>query len=163
MGELSTEPLLGAGDAAEIAQLKYRYLRTLDLKLWDEFESTLAEDVTGDYDGLHFTDRQELVSFMRESLGPRMITLHQAHHPEIDVRGDDATGRWYLEDKVLMPDHNLVLEGAAFYEDRYRRTPGGWVIAHTGYRRTYEATYALDAIPGYRLKIGDAYSNAMSG
>jgi hypothetical protein len=94
---------------------------------------------------------------MRESLGPQMITMHQCHHPEIAVDGDTATGRWYLEDKVLMPEHRLILEGAAFYEDRYVRTGAGWRIAHTGYRRTYEATYSMDDLAGYRLKIGTAY------
>lgn len=147
---MSTDP----SDVDEIVRLKYRYLRHLDLKEWDEFEATLAPDVTADYAGLTFEDRATLVDYMREKLGPRMITLHQAHHPDVTVSGDDAVGRWYLEDKVIMPDFDLVLEGAAFYEDRYRRTPEGWVIAHTGYRRTYELTYQLTG----NLKIGNAYA-----
>jgi hypothetical protein len=144
-------------DVEEIKQLKYRYLRTLDLKRWDEFAEVFVPEATGDYgEGLVFGSRDELVGFMRESLGPRMITLHQCHHPEIGVAGDEATGVWYLEDRVLMPDHRLVLEGAAFYEDRYVRTAAGWRIAHTGYRRTYEATTSMDELPSYRLTIGPA-------
>jgi hypothetical protein len=142
----------------EIKQLKYRYLRTLDLKRWDEFAAVFVPEATGDYgEGLSFGSRDELVGFMRDSLGPRMITLHQCHHPEITVDGDRAAGVWYLEDKVIMPEHRLVLEGAAFYEDRYVRTTDGWRIAHTGYRRTYEATMSMDDAPSYRLKIGTAY------
>ncbi len=142
----------------EIKQLKYRYLRTLDLKQWDDFAEVFVPEATGDYgEGLAFGSRDELVAFMRDSLGPQMVTLHQCHHPEICVDGDRATGTWYLEDKVLMPEHRLVLEGAAFYEDRYVRTAGGWRIEHTGYRRTYEATMSMDDLPGYRLKIGTAY------
>jgi SnoaL-like domain len=142
-------------DRDDIENLKYRYLRHLDLKQWDDFEGTLAPDVTADYAGLKFDDRATLVAYMRENLGPRMITLHQAHHPEITIVGDEAVGHWYLEDRVLMPDFDLVLEGAAFYEDRYRRTPEGWVIARTGYRRTFELTYSLS---GKTLKIGTAFS-----
>ena len=141
-------------DHDALVALKYRYLRHLDLKHWDDFAATLAPDVTADYAGLRFDGRDALVSYMRENLGPRMITLHQAHPPEIAVDGDEATGRWYLEDKVLMPDYGLTLEGAAFYEDRYRRTDEGWVIAHTGYHRTYELTTPLDPAT---LKIGTAY------
>jgi hypothetical protein len=145
-------------DIEQIEQLKYRYLRTLDLKRWDDFAAVFVPEATGEYgEGLSFASRDEIVAFMRESLGPRMITLHQCHHPEITVDGDHATGFWYLEDKVLMPEHRLLLEGAAFYEDRYVRTPDGWRIAHTGYRRTYEATMSMDDIPSYRLKIGTAY------
>jgi hypothetical protein len=143
----------------EIKQLKYRYLRTLDLKRWDEFAAVFVPEATGDYgEGLSFGSRDELVGFMRDSLGPQMITLHQCHHPEIIVDGDRATGAWYLEDKVIMPEHRLVLEGAAFYEDRYVRTADGWRIEHTGYRRTYEATMSMDDVPSYRLKIGTAYA-----
>lgn len=143
----------------EIKQLKYRYLRTLDLKRWDEFAAVFVPEATGDYgEGLSFGSRDELVGFMRDSLGPQMITLHQCHHPEITVDGDSATGVWYLEDRVIMPEHRLVLEGAAFYEDRYVRTSDGWRIEHTGYRRTYEATLSMDDVPSYRLKIGTAYA-----
>ena len=142
----------------EIKQLKYRYLRTLDLKQWDEFEATFVPEATGDYgEGLTFGSRAELVAFMKDSLGPQMITLHHCHHPEIAVAGNSATGRWYLEDKVLMPEHRLILEGAAFYEDRYVRTPDGWRILHTGYRRTYEATMSMDDLASYQLTIGKAY------
>jgi len=142
----------------EIKQLKYRYLRTLDLKRWDDFAAVFVPEVTADYgEGLAFGSREELVAFMRDSLGQRMVTLHHCHHPEIDVDGDRATGVWYLEDKVLMPDHRLVLEGAAFYEDRYVRTGEGWRIEHTGYRRTYEATMSMDDVPSYALTIGKAY------
>lgn len=142
----------------EIKQLKYRYLRTLDLKRWDDFAAVFVPEVSADYgEGLVFGSREELVAFMRDSLGPRIVTVHQCHHPEIDVDGDRATGVWYLEDKVLMPDHRRVLEGAAYYEDRYVRTGEGWRIEHTGYRRTYEATTSMDDLPSYALTIGKAY------
>ena len=65
-----------------------------------------------------------------------------------DVDGDGATGRWYLEDRVISEEWRFVLEGAAFYEDRYVRTAGGWRVAHTGYRRTFEMTYDLADLPG---------------
>jgi hypothetical protein len=146
----------------EVKQLKYRYLRTLDLKLWREFEDTFVPEATADYgEGLRFDGRAEIVAFMRDSLGPQMITLHHCHHPEIQLDGDQARGRWYLEDKVLMPEHRLVLEGAAFYEDRYVRTTEGWRILHTGYQRSYEATTSMDDLPSYNLTIGKAYAQPM--
>lgn len=145
-------------DVEQIKHLKYRYLRMLDLKRWDEFADVFVPDATGDYGAdLAFRNRDDLVRFMRDSLGPEMVTLHHCHHPEITVDGDRATGTWYLQDKVLMPEHRLVLEGAAFYDDRYVRTGQGWRIEHTGYRRTYEATMSMDDLPSYRLRIGSAY------
>ncbi len=140
-------------DIDEICQLKYRYLRTLDTKAWDDFEACFLPEATGDYNGLVFADREALVSYMRGNLGSGLITLHQAHHPEIEVHedGETATGRWYLQDKVIVPDFRFMLEGAAIYTDHYRRTSDGWRVAHTGYRRTYEMTYDLADLPGLKI------------
>jgi hypothetical protein len=144
-------------DIAAIKQVKYRYLRTLDTKLWDEFEGTLTDDVTGDYgDSLSFTTREQLVEFMKSSLGAAIITEHRVDHPEIVVDGDEATGRWYLQDRVIVADFNFMLFGAAFYNDRYRRTADGWKISATGYDRTYEATVSLEDMPSFKVKPGAA-------
>ena len=94
----------------EIRQLKYRYLRSLDLKLWDEFEDTFAPDATANYGAhLSFGSRAEVVAFMREMLGPAIITVHHCHHPEIQVDGDEATGVWHLDDTVIITEHRMVL------------------------------------------------------
>ena len=53
----------------EIEQLKYRYLRTLDLKDWDAFAEVFEPEATGSYgEGLQFGSAAEIVSFMRGSL-----------------------------------------------------------------------------------------------
>jgi hypothetical protein len=83
---------------------------------------------------------------MRKSLGPAVITEHRVTHPEITVSGDEASGGWYLQDRVIVADVNFMLIGAAFYRDRYRRTEDGWKISATGYERTYEATMSLAGI-----------------
>ena len=138
-------------DIREISQLKFRYLRTLDSKDWDGFEDCFVPEATGDYNGLVFDDRAALVSYMRANLGEGLVTLHQAHHPEVEVDGDTATARWYLYDRVIVEAFSFMLEGGAFYADRYVRTPEGWRVAHTGYRRTFEASYNLGDLPGFKL------------
>ncbi|WP_232679991.1 nuclear transport factor 2 family protein [Nocardioides sp. R-C-SC26] len=147
-GDAGVQELL---DLAAVSSLKYRYLRTLDTKQWDDFEACFLPEATADYNGLVFEDRAALVEYMRTNLGEGMITLHQVHHPEIEIDGDTATGRWYLQDKVIVDAFRFVLEGAAFYEDRYVRTADGWRVAHTGYRRTYEMTTSLDDLPNTKI------------
>ncbi len=147
-------------DREAIAQVKYRYLRALDTKHWDDFADTLTGDVVGDYgssvgEELHFTSRGDLVGYMRSALGPAVITEHRVSHPEITVSGDEASGTWYLQDRVIVADFNFMLIGAAFYRDRYRRTAEGWKISATGYDRTYEATMSLSAID-FKVKPGRA-------
>ena len=93
----------------EIKRLKYRYFRTLDLKEWDAFGDCLAEDVVARYGTqamdkpLHYDNRADVVAFMSENLGPGIITIHVANHPEIEVDGDTATGSWAFEDTVIVP------------------------------------------------------------
>ncbi|MGH3411632.1 MAG: nuclear transport factor 2 family protein [Marmoricola sp.] len=149
----------GLEDVAQIKRLKYRYLRTLDLKRWDEFADCFVPEATGDYDGLVFDSREKLVAFMRENMGPGLISVHHVHHPEVDVDGDTATGTWYLQDKVILPEAKFVLEGAAFYDDRYRRTPDGWRIVHAGYRRTYEMSWSVGDVAGLKIARGTAYAD----
>jgi len=135
----------------EIKQVKYRYLRALDTKHWDDFAETLTDDVVGDYGSslgkkLHFTSRSELVEFMRSAMPAGIITEHHVSHPEITVEGDTGRAIWYLQDKVIVPEHHFMLFGAAFYRDTYRLTDHGWKICATGYSRTYEATMSLEGL-----------------
>ncbi|CAM4373292.1 Bile acid 7-alpha dehydratase [Mycobacterium basiliense] len=150
-------------DIAAIKRVKYRYLRALDTKHWDDFADTLTEDVVGDYGAsvgaeLHFTNRTDLVDYMRSALGPAIITEHRVTHPEIAVSGDTATGSWYLQDRVIVAEADFMLIGAAFYRDQYRRTPDGWRISATGYDRTYEATMSLANL-GFTVKPGRALAD----
>ena len=136
----------------EIRQLKYRYLRSLDLKLWDTFAGTLTPDASARYgDRLSFTSRDEIVTYMRTALEPDVITVHHCHHPEITLDGDQAWGTWALDDTVIVPAHRIVLRGAAFYEDRYVKVDGEWKIASTGYKRSYEEMQNRADVPGLKL------------
>ncbi len=138
----------------EICNLKYRYLRCLDLKQWDDLSACFTERATASYSaGQHeLVGREQIMRFLIESLGTDFVTMHQCHHPEIVVEGDRATGRWALQDTVLMTEHRLILQGAAFYEDDYERgEDGAWRIAHTGYVRTFEYLIGLDDLPTFRL------------
>ncbi|PXY30906.1 nuclear transport factor 2 family protein [Prauserella muralis] len=142
----------------EIKRVKHRYLRCVDLKRWDELADTLTPDATAGYgtptygDPLTFTGRDEILGFLRDKLGPDIITVHMAAQPEIDIDGDTAQGTWCFEDTVIATEHRVVIKGAAFYEDRYRRcSDGAWRIAHTGYTRTYEAMLSLDDLPSFQL------------
>jgi len=142
----------------EIRQLKYRYLRCVDLKRWDDLADTFTRDATADYgtpalgQPIRLAGRDEIVGFLREKLGPEIVTVHAAGQPEITVDGDTATGTWGFQDTVIATEYQVVITGAAFYEDRYERCEDGrWRIAHTGYERTYEAVMSLEDLPSFRI------------
>ncbi|MCP2275642.1 SnoaL-like domain-containing protein [Nocardia amikacinitolerans] len=141
-----------------VRQLKYRYFRTLDLKLWAEFADTLAVDAVGRY-GTHalgeplvLDGRAAITDFMRQNVGPTVLTVHIANHPEISVDGDTATGSWAFEDTVIATEYGVLIRGAGYYSDRYRRDADGqWRITETGYRRIYESSQSLADTPSHRL------------
>jgi hypothetical protein len=142
----------------EIKRLKYRYFRTLDLKSWTEFGDTLATDIRARYgtqampEPVHFDDRESVVAFMTENLGHDVVTVHVAHHPEIEVDGDEATGSWCFEDTVIVPGLEVQIRGAGYYADTYRKDPdGAWRIASTAYERIYEAMTSLADTPSFAL------------
>ena len=53
----------------------------------------------------------------------------------------------YLIDGV----QTAQMEGVGVATNVFRRTPEGWRVSHTGYRRTFEATYNLGDLPGFKL------------
>lgn len=68
-----------------------------------------------------------------------MLTSHKVHQPEITLTGPaSASGVWALDDVGIMDDLRLVVRGASFYDDRYVKVDGRWLIAHTGDRRVFE-------------------------
>ncbi len=139
--------------AEELKRLKYRYLRAVDLKDWEQLAATLLPEVTANYGSeLAFGNRDELVGYLRKSLSNSIITEHHCGHPELEIDGDAATGTWYLQDLVIIPEQRMMLRGAAFYSDRYLRDGDGqWLIQHTGYERTYAAMLSLDDVPSFTL------------
>lgn len=142
-------------DLERIRQLKYRYFRFLDTKDWDGVASCFVPGATAAYPQRECGSRDEIVSFLREAMVPDLVSMHHGHHPEIELDGDSATGRWYLHDKVMVVPYDFALEGAAIYTDRYVRTDDGWQMAHTGYERIFETTWSLSAVPGLRVSQGE--------
>jgi hypothetical protein len=146
-----------SSDLEQIRTLKHDYIKALDLKRWDELADTLTEDATSSYGSklggqpLSFGSRDEILAFLTKAMGTNVVSVHTCGHHAIHVDGDEATGSWALTDVVLVPEHGIRIDGAAYYEDRYRRVDGEWKIAHTGYERIYETMVSAGEQPGYRL------------
>jgi len=151
----AAEPLR---DIEEIRQVKHRYLRCIDLKLWDELGDTLTENSVLDTRTSAFgklveiTGRAQIVALLRARLGPAVLTGHAASQPEIAVDGDSATGIWSHRETVLATTHRIVTASTGFWDDRYER--GGdarWRIARTGFTRVYEVMLSLDDLPSFKV------------
>ena len=138
-----------------IKRLKYKYLRCLDEKQWDEMAECFTDDATVAYgDGkFSFSGRERIMGFLRDALGPHSrITSHRVQQPEIDFTGPaTATGVWALDDVVIDTESRSVIRGAAFYRDEYVKVGGQWRIKSTGYRRLFEEWFSRGDTPSWRL------------
>lgn len=125
-----------------IKRLKYRYVRCVDQKLFDELATCFVPEATASYGGgaIELEGRDAIMEFLRGSLSaPTMLTSHRVHEPEIDLTSDDsAVGGWALEDRIVFAEQPMMLRGESFYTDRYVKRDGTWFILHTGYKRMFE-------------------------
>jgi hypothetical protein len=125
-----------------IKRLKYRYVRCLDQKLWDELEGCFTPDATASYGGgaYEFDGRDAILAFLRDSMGSEsFLSSHRVHHPEIDLTSpSNARGIWAFDDVVILTELGITIRGAAFYTDDYVKADGEWLIRSTGYKRTFE-------------------------
>ena len=144
-------------DLAEIEaikKLKYRYFRCLDSKLWEELAECFAEDATTSYSSGKYSLKglDAIMQFLKKILGPRVITMHQGHHPEIELTSKTtARGIWALEDYLIDLKANTSLRGAAFYKDEYVKVDGQWKIKHTGYDRVFSEVWNRRETPSLKL------------
>jgi hypothetical protein len=149
------DPLRELLEVEAIKRLKYRYLRCLDQKLWDDLGECFTEDATCAYgDGkFSFQGRDAILEFLRGSMGaPSFHSAHHVHHPEIELTSETtARGTWALEDTVIESRAGLTIRGAAFYADEYLKRDARWRIRHTGYTRIYEEAHQRKDVPSLRL------------
>jgi uncharacterized protein (TIGR02246 family) len=144
-----------------IKRLKYKYMRCLDQKRWDEMAECFTEDASAAYSGgkYSFQGRKAILDFFVQSMNRAgVLSSHRVHHPEIDFTSPTtATGTWALEDTFIDEDAGVTIRGAAFYVDEYVKQDGAWRIRHTGYRRTYEEMETRRDNP--RLKMTQRWSD----
>ncbi len=147
-------------DIEAIKRLKYKYLRCLDTKQWDEMGTTFAPDATTAYsDGeLKFSGRDAIIRFLKDSAlaGPSgMIGVHHVHHPEIELTSPTTgKGKWALYNYLLHKTEQTGLRICAYYHDEYVKIGGQWLIKSTGYQRIFEESWNRKETPSLTLIKG---------
>ena len=116
-------------DIEAIKNLKAKYFRCVDKKLWEEMETVLIEDAVADYGmGIELLQgRKAIIEFLKKNLGrDSMISVHQGHNPEIEITSDTtATGVWVLNDRLIIQTI-ATSSGWRYYEDEYVKVNGEW-------------------------------------
>lgn len=128
-----------------IKQLKARYFRGMDLKLWDSWREVFTEDVVIEADGYTFEGRDSFVTTLSGMLAD-VRTTHHGFMPEITLTDTDtATGIWAMRDHLVFPSEGAPIGfvGYGHYHERYVRQGGAWHIQHLTLTRL-----AIDPLEG---------------
>ena len=115
-----------------IKQLKARYWRCVDQKLWNEWADCFVEDAKMDIQPMGIIQgKRQIVQAISNGIGTA-ISTHQGHSPEIEITGDTtAKGKWALYDHIFDERSKTVSEGFGLYEDEYVKENGQWKIKTT--------------------------------
>ncbi len=127
-------------DIQAIAQLKYKYLRTLDKQDWPALKECFTSDIQTDYEnGLYsFVGIDEVMGFLTESFtrltAEGVWAIHLGNHPEVEILSEtQARGLWTLHAPILDAGKGKPGLQVSFYKDEYRKEQGAWRISRTGY------------------------------
>ena len=134
-------------DIEAIKQLKARYFRALDMRLWDLFASVWTVDARLEQSltGTVVVGRDAIVDFVRQSLTP-FQSVHHGHMPEITVTGaDSAHGIWSFFGLIGVPGTNPAkgFTDYGFYTDDYAKQDGVWLISFSRLD-----VFRIDPLPG---------------
>ncbi len=151
--------LLRLEEIEALKQLKYRYWRCLDLKLWSELRTLFLPDATVSYGSgrYEFQGVDAIMGFLSSSLAEEggAKTIHHGHHPEIVLTGPTtATASWALYNYMYNVQQNRAIRIGAYYHDACEKTADGWKLRHVGYQSLFQEEWKRDDIPSVHLVVG---------
>lgn len=117
---------------SDIRKLKARYLNACDAKDMAAIRACFTEDAEIIFPPLGRFDLNGLLDiFEQMAVNTPIIDTHHGHNGEIEIDGDNASGRWNLGFATYDPRSHKFRMLTGFYDDRYRKTDQGWKICYT--------------------------------
>ncbi len=127
-------------DIESIRYLQAKYQRLLDCRDFNGLAECFADDVVSAYGNgeMSYSGKDNVIKFLMATMSLDMPSGHFIHGGEIDVDGDTAKAKWYLQDFLIYQKKNINIHGAAVYDNDYVKENGVWLIKKIGYKRSYE-------------------------
>ncbi|KUI27928.1 polyketide cyclase [Mycobacterium sp. IS-1496] len=121
-------------DRADITDVLVRYASGIDRRDWPLFRTVFTDDCALDYGDIGTFDGVDAITeFMDQAHAMAGHTLHRLTNVAVDVDGDGAHARTYVDALIFAADNASGVNAVGFYDDDLVRTPAGWRIA----RRTF--------------------------
>ena len=141
-------------DIEAIRQLRHKYFRCLDGKLWDEMTECFADDVSATYFNgeFRFNGKDETINFFKMGLTDALVGMHHGHHPEIEITGENtARGTWGLYNYLVDRTNNRGQRIAGMYQDEYVKVGGQWKIKSIACNQIFQENWDRNETPSLKL------------
>lgn len=110
----------------EIAMLVHRYADAVVHRNGEQWASTWAPDAVWDLGGGRLVEGLDAIKELwYGAMRGFEATIQTVLNGAVDVNGDTATGRWYIQEALIRSDgsRGVLL---AHYDDAYRLVDGEW-------------------------------------
>jgi 3-phenylpropionate/cinnamic acid dioxygenase small subunit len=117
-------------DRQDISDLLVRYATGIDRRDWPLFRTVFTNDCELDYGEIGSWNGIDTVAdFMEKVHALAGHTLHRLSNQVIEVDGDTAVARTYVDALIMVGDNQSGVNGVGFYDDELVRTADGWRVA----------------------------------
>lgn len=137
---METERFQRIEDTLEIQAVLNKYATSLDTRDWQRLATCFTKDAVGDYGLLGLQEGYAAIEELIKGVLTKLdVSQHFISNHEIELAGDTATSRCYLQAQHVRRntkggDNYLV---AGLYLDSWVRTPDGWRISERQLKMTW--------------------------
>lgn len=119
-------------DRDEIVELTVRYATAIDSLQYSLLTTVFTDDAVVDYGVVgQWSGGAEVAAFMEAAHVGAKHTMHRMTNQAVDIDGDTATVRTYVDALILFDGGGANPIG--YYDDQLVRTGDGWRISHRTY------------------------------
>ena len=125
----------------DIAEVLVRYATGIDRRAWAVFRTCFTDDVLAEYEGNGtWRSVDEITEFMVRIHAGMGHTLHRLSNIAINVDGETATARTYVDAVLMSADTTTGLNTVGYYDDDLVHTNDGWRITHRRFTTIHTRT-----------------------
>lgn len=119
-------------DKLAIHEVLYRYARAVDSQDWGLMDTVFVADAVLDYTDVGGPEatRDDVVTWLAESLQPVPMTQHAITNIEVDLQGDEAAVVALFHNPMQLPGVEGITACGGRYHHQMVRTPDGWRSRH---------------------------------
>lgn len=117
-------------DIEDIRALRFKYHDYLNRSLFDRMSSLYTDDAIVQIDYVARAERIEAVHAFFINIPKTLDFIKQfIHNHLVEIDGDTAIGVAYMDARYAAAGESVIVAGR--FDEKYRRTEGGWKITET--------------------------------